>query len=161
MKTHLTKSRNHFTSASVHSDFLARLSRVTSRARVCLHLFPPCVLLSLLPPWFCPCNGDSRLPLIYIYIYSAISTLEVIGWNWCLLMNLKEMKIKYISLIEVSDRFPQGSLFRDVFFFLFLSSYFSLMMEFIVPRNLVLGNTIIFILNVDFTLLIYFINILL
>ena len=40
------------TSASVHSDFLARLSRVTSRARVCLHLFPPCVLLSLLTPCY-------------------------------------------------------------------------------------------------------------
>ena len=34
------------TSASVYSEFLARLSRVTSRARVCLHLFPQCVLLS-------------------------------------------------------------------------------------------------------------------
>ena len=33
------------TSWSVCSEFSARLSRVTSRARVCLHLFPPCVLL--------------------------------------------------------------------------------------------------------------------
>ena len=48
----LTKERNHFTSASVHSEFWARLSRVTSRARVCLHLFPRCVLLLLLPPWW-------------------------------------------------------------------------------------------------------------
>ena len=33
------------TSWSVYSEFLSRLSRVTSRPRVCLHLFPPCVLL--------------------------------------------------------------------------------------------------------------------
>ena len=30
---------------------------MTSRARVCLHLFPPCVLLSLLPPWY-PTNRN-------------------------------------------------------------------------------------------------------
>ena len=42
----------------------------------------------------------------------------------------------YICKFEVSDWFRQSSLFRDVFF-LFLSSYFSLMMEFIVLRNLV------------------------
>ena len=36
------------TSWSIYSDFLPRLSSVTSRPRVCLHLFPPCVLLPLL-----------------------------------------------------------------------------------------------------------------
>ena len=40
-------------------------------------------------------------------------------------------------IFEVSDRFRQGSLFRDVFFTLFqfslISSYFLLMMEFILP----------------------------
>ena len=59
--------------------------------------------------------------------YSAVSALEVIRCNWCLVMS-NEFKIKkisnYICKIEVSDRFRQGSLFRDVFF-LFLSSYFS------------------------------------
>ena len=34
------------TSWSIYSEFVPRLSRVTSRPRVCLHLFPSCVLLS-------------------------------------------------------------------------------------------------------------------
>ena len=61
------------------------------------------------------------------YIYSAISALEVIRWNWCLEMNNKfktNTRSKYICKFEVSDQFRQGSLFRDVFF-LFLSNYFS------------------------------------
>ena len=59
--------------------------------------------------------------------YSVLSALEVIRCNCCLVMN-KEFKTNarsnYICKFEVSDRFRQGSLFRDVFF-LFLSSYFS------------------------------------
>ena len=50
---------------------------------------------------------------------------------------MSELEVKF----EVSDRFRQGSLLRDVFFSFFqfslISSYFPLMMEFIVLRNFV------------------------
>ena len=59
--------------------------------------------------------------------YSVVNALEVIRSNRCLVMNKEfntNARSNYICKIEVSDRFRQGSLFRDVFF-LFLSSYFS------------------------------------
>ena len=76
---------------------------------------------------------------IYIYIFHScyfeqvsldiqqlahlklLDEIDVFLW----IMSLKQMqKSKYILKFEVSNRFRQGSLFRDVFF-LFLSSYIS------------------------------------
>ena len=56
-------------------------------------------------------------------IYSVVRALEVIRRSWCLVMNefKTNARSKYICKFEVSDRFRQGSLFRDVFF-LFLSN---------------------------------------
>ena len=56
--------------------------------------------------------------------YSVVSALEVIRCSCCLVMNNEfkaNARSKYICKFEVSDRFRQGSLFRDVFF-LFLSN---------------------------------------
>ena len=64
----------------------------------------------------------------------------------------------YFWKIKVSDRFRQGSLFRDVFSYLF-QVIFPFMMEFIVPRNLVSWKHFILILNIEFTLLITLISI--
>ena len=58
------------------------------------------------------------LEYIYLYIYLVVSALEVIRCSCCLIMNNEfktNARSKYICKFEVSDRFRQGSLFRDVF----------------------------------------------
>ena len=53
--------------------------------------------------------------------YSVVSALEVIRCSFCLIMNNEfktNARSKYICKFEVSDRFRQGNLFRDIFLFL-------------------------------------------
>ena len=78
-------------------------------------------------------SSPPYLDNIYIYIfllsragfirYSAISALEVIRWNWCLVMNLKQMQdqihLKNLSTPPVSTRYSIQGCFRLIYFKLF------------------------------------------